>query len=261
MNRYLNIKYAAIMRAFLLLMVVGFSGNAFAAKPDMATQAELDAAIAAQAAVDTGQNTTISALQQSITSLIAANAAQQAIIDNLIDKLLTPKKIGDFYGGGIVFYVDETGLHGLIASLSDQSNGIQWYNGAYKITDALGNSVGTGASNTTIIVDTQSSDDPSGNFAAKVAADFKVRNDGMTPCTGTENEICYEDWFLPSRQELELLHQKKEIVGGFADNYYWSSTEVSYLDAINIPFFDDLNGVTKDYGKERMLGVRAIRAF
>jgi len=57
------------------------------------------------------------------------------------------------------------------------------------------------------------------------------------------------------------LLQKKEIVGGFADNYYWSSTEVSYLEAINIPFFDDISGVAKDYGKERLLGVRAIRAF
>ncbi|TXI16603.1 MAG: hypothetical protein E6Q62_11155 [Nitrosomonas sp.] len=66
---------------------------------------------------------------------------------------------------------------------------------------------------------------------------------------------------MPSRQELALLLQKKEIVGGFADNYYWSSTEVSYLEAINIPFFDDISGVAKDYGKERLLGVRAIRAF
>lgn len=193
MNRYLNIKLSTIMIAALLVMAVGLAGNVLAAKPDVATQAELDAAVAAQATVDAGQNALITALQQSISSLIAANAAQQATIDNLIDKLLTPKKIGDFYGGGIVFYVDETGLHGLIASLTDQSTGIQWYNGASTITDALGHAVGTGASNTAFIVETQSSDDPSGDFAAKVAADFKVRNDGMTPCSGAENEICYED--------------------------------------------------------------------
>lgn len=50
MNKCLNIKYAAIMRTFLLVMAVGLSNNAFTAKPDLVTQAELDAVIAAQQA-------------------------------------------------------------------------------------------------------------------------------------------------------------------------------------------------------------------
>jgi len=34
--------------------------------------------------------------------------------------------IGDSYGGGIVFYVYDGGLHGLIAAASDQSVGVYW---------------------------------------------------------------------------------------------------------------------------------------
>ena len=38
----------------------------------------------------------------------------------------TPKVIGQNYGGGIIFYVDGTGQHGLIAAPYDQSSGALW---------------------------------------------------------------------------------------------------------------------------------------
>jgi len=34
--------------------------------------------------------------------------------------------IGESYGGGIVFYVNDSGRHGLIAATSDQSTGMRW---------------------------------------------------------------------------------------------------------------------------------------
>jgi len=34
--------------------------------------------------------------------------------------------IGSNYGGGIIFYIDGTGLHGLISATTDQSTGVQW---------------------------------------------------------------------------------------------------------------------------------------
>ena len=73
-------------------------------------------------------------------------------------------KIGDKYGGGIVFYVYDGGLHGLIAARADQSTGIQWYNGIYKDTGATGDGVGAGAMNTAMIVAAQIDDTPGGNF-------------------------------------------------------------------------------------------------
>ena len=39
-------------------------------------------------------------------------------------------KIGSSYQGGIIFYLDSSKQHGLIAAPMDQSAGIQWYNGS-----------------------------------------------------------------------------------------------------------------------------------
>ena len=126
--------------------------------------------------------------------------------------------IGEKYGGGIVFYVYDGGLHGLIAALADQSRtGMQWSNGTYKFTGTTGDGVNAGAMNTAMIVATQIDDTPGGNFAAKLCADYSVKGaDGVT----------YGDWYLPSKAELNLLYLQKNIVGGLANKFYWSSTEI-----------------------------------
>ena len=55
--------------------------------------------------------------------------------------------IGDTYQGGIIFYLDASGCHGLIAAPSDQSTGIVWWNGSYVDTYAYGNGIGAGEGN------------------------------------------------------------------------------------------------------------------
>ncbi|MFT5216400.1 MAG: hypothetical protein ACI83H_001522, partial [Glaciecola sp.] len=57
--------------------------------------------------------------------------------------------IGDTYQGGIIFYLDASGCHGLIAASSDQSAspGIQWYNGSYTDTYASGSGLFSGDGN------------------------------------------------------------------------------------------------------------------
>jgi hypothetical protein len=35
----------------------------------------------------------------------------------------------------------------------------------------------------------------------------------------------YDDWYLPSKEELNLLYTNKDAIGGFIDDAYWSSTE------------------------------------
>jgi hypothetical protein len=36
---------------------------------------------------------------------------------------------------------------------------------------------------------------------------------------------------LPSKDELNKLYEKKAVVGGFAADYYWSSSQVAALNA------------------------------
>jgi hypothetical protein len=164
--------------------------------------------------------------------------------------------IGESYGGGIVFYVYDGGQHGLIAASADQSTGIQWSNGIARSTGATGDGIGAGAMNTAMIVATQMADNQTGYFAAKVCADYSV--------TGT-NGVYYGDWYLPSLHELSLLNSQKNVVGGFANAIYWSSTQIvlqQYLD-YSFAWFKDFgfNSTTNLFSTSSLLNVRAVRSF
>ncbi|MBE9510953.1 MAG: DUF1566 domain-containing protein [Bacteroidetes bacterium] len=156
--------------------------------------------------------------------------------------------IGEQFGGGIVFYVYDNGQHGLIAPTADQDPGIEWYNGIKRYTNTSGDGLGAGAMNTSLIIALQTTDNQVGNFAAKVCADYSVTVDGVT----------YGDWYLPSKHELDLLFNQKTIVGGFANDYYWSSTEFSSHSAWSQNFSI---GFQYNLDKSLPYGVRAIRAF
>jgi hypothetical protein len=160
--------------------------------------------------------------------------------------------IGEAYGGGIVFYVYDNGQHGLIAATTDQSAGIQWSNGLYKYTGTTGDGLGAGAMNTTMIVATQMGDNETGNFAAKVCADYSV----------TGNGIVYGDWYLPSLYESDLLYLQKDIVGGFSDANYWTSTEESFANSFaKHRYFGNGAQTFPSDVKYHPFRVRAIRIF
>jgi len=155
--------------------------------------------------------------------------------------------IGETYGGGKVFYVYDNGKHGLIAATSDQSTGIRWYGGSNTNTRARGDGVGAGLKNTAIIIANQGAVDGAA-FAATVCNEYSVTDDGVT----------YGDWYLPSKHELNLLYLQKTEVGGFADVYYWSSTEFGTNGAWLQDFASDYQDT---YNKYNTYHVRAIRAF
>ena len=64
-------------------------------------------------------------------------------------------------------------------------------------------------------------------------------------------------WRLPTKDELNMLYENKEEIGGFASNYYWSSTEVDYNYAWIQNFF---NGYQSNNNKNYYNYVRAVRA-
>ena len=153
--------------------------------------------------------------------------------------------IGESYGGGLVFWVDETGQHGLIADTADQSTGIRWRAGTNGNTRAYGNGFGAGEMNTAIIIPAHMVIGDDGNtYAARVCADLKISY--------------YSDWYLPSKWELNKLYEQKATIGGFTNDYYWSSTEEDIDEAWLQHFGSGTKATTlKQYSRY----VRAVRAF
>jgi len=167
--------------------------------------------------------------------------------------------IGDSYEGGIVAYIlvngdpgyDESVKHGLIVAPADQSTGAPWGCGGTFIP-GLGIAIGTGSQNTTAIVGGCLTD----GIAARLCDD--LLND-------------YDDWYLPSKDELNQLYLNKAAIGVIGDNWYLSSSQnddPAKKDSLPPPGYgyvwgqDFSNGAQyKTIPKGNSLYVRAVRSF
>ena len=203
--------------------------------------------------------------------------------------------VGDSYQGGIVFWVEPDGQHGLIAAKADQNGGvgIQWYNGTYFATNATADGIYAGAKNTEVIISTQTNvglacSDPgsnpiypyyctlvsstvpasTGDYAALVAANYSIQDDGVTPCTVRHIETCWGDWYLPSKMELKLMKYSiatdnegtiRNLGMLTLGSLYWTSTESSQRDAWVQTMA--ANTSTSSQDKSNTYRVRAIRRF
>jgi len=145
--------------------------------------------------------------------------------------------IGSIYAGGIVFYIDLTGQHGLVCMDIDQGS-VAWGCTGTAISGADGTAIGTGAQNTIDIV----AGCTTVNIAARICADL--------------DKYGYNDWFLPSSEELKLI--RKYVIGNFSSTAYWSSSEINSNEAV---FVDFGPGGIYTQSKDNSYKVRAIRAF
>ncbi|MGV8093413.1 MAG: DUF1566 domain-containing protein [Mangrovibacterium sp.] len=180
--------------------------------------------------------------------------------------------IGELYGGGVIFYVDHTGKHGLICSLIDVSMGSVWSNiSNERCINAQ--SQWDGRTNTLSIINQNGHT----TSAAKLCHDYKNADYG----TGI-----YSDWYLPAIDELNLLYNVKYEINkiletdnnelttkiidydeGVGDSFYWSSTEDGIKHAFFYYFYSGAAWghltPTGAFGwnKTRKLFVRAVRRF
>ncbi len=162
--------------------------------------------------------------------------------------------------GGWVFYVTDGGLHGLEAAPMDLHQTATW--GCYS-TNVGANGVGihTGKPNTMAIINANcKSKNPShrnNRVAAKLASSYEHGG--------------HNDWFLPSKNELNLIYSNLFLhgLGGFPTPQqpilYWSSTELDTTKAYATHFSHtsnkDQEPRTSRIYKYIDLNVRPIRYF
>lgn len=202
-------------------------------------------------------------------SMVIKNHNKEGEIPDLQRQLAVEKKtfghpdesngkrfLGEHFGGGIVIWLDESAEHGLIAAMEDQSTSVSWKNGAAKtpqlygdhgsrLVNAVGGGIYAGISNTATIIAQQTADDIYGNFAARECAACQ--------------EGGYGDWYLPAKDELDILFQYKEDIGGFEGDLYWSSTEYN----IGFVWGQNFSGYGGQFTQNKGSGyaVRCIRKF
>jgi hypothetical protein len=187
--------------------------------------------------------------------------------------------IGDSYGGGVVAYILKKGdpgyeageTHGLIAARTDLTSADPWgviwstFTDSMVGTAAQGTALGTGRANTAAIVGQTIEDQHCLEGAAYICANLK--------------EGGYDDWYLPSKDELNKLYllymtyAKVSKSGNFNPSgyyqNYWSSSECppdafgfirawyQYFD--NNPAPDAL--LQNQHVKTKTFSVRAVRSF
>ncbi len=175
-------------------------------------------------------------------------------------------RIGDKYGGGIIFYLDVTGQHGLIAApedivirYTDLWNKSPWA-GVYRWSTGQEETVNKSDYAMQILSDTRPELGQGRANTAKILAKYPA---ATYPRSAAAMVRAYRgggfsDWFLPSKDELNQLYINRALCGSFAGDYYWSSSEMT-SDTAWYQYFSDgyQGGGTKSYYSR----VRAVRAF
>ena len=190
------------------------------------------------------------------SNLVGSTLQMTAGVPSWVGGTVPPPEVGDFYQGGVVFYLFEDGdtgyvegeTHGLIAAVQDQASSVSWGSGA--TTGATGIAIGTGSANTDTII-------------AALGATYTAAGRARAYTGGG-----YTDWFLPSKDELNQMYLNRTTINttatensgsSFAASYYWTSTELSgeHAQSRNFPN-GNLDTTNKNYSGGT---VRAVRAF
>jgi len=148
--------------------------------------------------------------------------------------------LGDFYAGGFIFYIDETGEHGLVVSDTDIPLAA-W--GCEGVSITTSETVGSGAQNTKNIV------------ANCRTAGIVAESCDKLVYSG------YDDWYLPSIDEFQLIYDNIIMKGkaNFVKNSgYWTSTEQADITAFG---FDVMHASPFNSEKSWSFPARAVRSF
>ncbi len=151
--------------------------------------------------------------------------------------------IGQSWAGGVIFYIDGTGAHGLAVTPSDYG-GAPW--GCYGTSISTSAAFGDGPSNTAAIVASCAQ----AGIAARVADDLVLNG--------------YSDWFMPSKDEVTAMFTNLGAVGypGLTAAAYLSSTELDANSAMtNGGAVGKSTTASCRFGSCSYFNLRPVRAF
>ena len=158
-------------------------------------------------------------------------------------------RVGQFYQGGIIVYVDSTGIGGLIAAPADVGGLIEFED------------VGNGNA---LLAYGPSFTDGQANCAAFLAAPEAVEYFAVQAADGYSNGG-FSDWYLPSLFELEFILQNNYVLAmhGAAmswGGWYWSSTDFNTV-GFNAYQGNGSTQSTQQQSQGTTARVRPVRAF
>ncbi|MBD0390413.1 MAG: DUF1566 domain-containing protein [Nostoc sp. C3-bin3] len=183
-------------------------------------------------------NTTYYARAYVITSLDTLYGQEHSFTTLAKDNNLS---LGQYYSGGIIFYLDNTKEHGLVCAPQDV--GPAKWGCEFTLTGGTTPQIGAGAKNTKAIIAACSEE----TFLAKV-------------CDSVELNF-YNDWYMPSLEELRLMYENVYLKGrGNFGRIYQSSTEYDHASAWAIQF-QGSSGVPYNLYKGATLYARPVRSF
>lgn len=208
---------------------------------------------------------TVESVEETGTDVSTVDTGEPAVTTTGTSTTSTTTKgtigIGDFYAGGVVFYLDDAGF-GLIASVVNLGEA-DWSSLYNVVPDAFDESIGAGETNTNNAVKYLGG--PSGSYAVHLC--YNATSEG------------YDDWYLPSKDELWEMMLNKDLIdsvsilnGGEAitsTGFFWSSTQGKedsrYVYGAYAEMWDmDGNSVgpyAATNSKNESMYVRAIRSF
>jgi len=178
-------------------------------------------------------------------TLLTANLSGQATqtnedqaLSNESSPMEVTRYIGEYYGGGIIFYVQEDGKHGLITRTVEKS---KWKHGAFTNDYTVRDGVATS------------------NFNKKRIQAIRNSEAYKAQENASDQRSTLGKWYLPTRYDMNKLYMNRSVIGGYtAFSKGWKSLETSSLNAW---FQSFVVGVSFSNGKDDEEYIRIVREF